>query len=285
MANVIGRARMAPSMVMGLAVLAVLLLVAVNSGWLAADPFLISGRALTAPDRVHLFGTDDLGRDVYAGVVHGARSSLLVGLLSAVFATLIGLAVGGFAGMRPGALDHTLMRATEFAQAVPRFFLVIVVVSLFGGHLWLIITVIAFTAWPATARVFRAQVLATVERDFVTAARACGSSDVRILTRHVVPLTMGVVAAQASYQVGAAILAEAGLSFLGLGDPAIMSWGTLLGAAHQTISEAWWIAVFPGLALTLTVLGCNLLGDALVHREIARPSPRQVSLISAAARD
>lgn len=280
-----GRSRVSPAAVTGLTLLAMLLLVAISSAGLAADPFSIAGRALAAPDRSHPFGTDDLGRDVYAGVVHGAKSSLLVGFVSALCATLIGLAIGGFAGLRPGALDHTLMRITEFAQAVPRFFLVVVVVSMFGGHLWLIIAVIASTAWPSTARVFRAQVSSMLERDFVTAARACGSSDLRILTRHVLPLTLAVVAAQTSYQVGAAILAEAGLSFLGLGDPTIMSWGTLLGAAHQTIRDAWWIAVFPGLALTLTVLACNLLGDALVHREIARPSPGQVSLTSVTARD
>ncbi|HXG90465.1 MAG TPA: ABC transporter permease [Vicinamibacterales bacterium] len=250
----------------GAMLLAAMVVVALSAASLAStDPFSVAGPALAAPGGPHPFGTDDLGRDVYAGVIHGAWSSLLVGFASATCATLIGLAVGGLAGIRGGMVDHSLMRATELAQAIPRFFLVVMVVSLFGGHLWLIIAVIALTAWPSTARIFRAQVLVTLGRDFVVAARASGSSDLGILLRHVLPITMAVVAAQVASQVGAAILAEAGLSFLGLGDPTVMSWGALLGAAHQTISEAWWIAVFPGVALTLTVLACNLLADALLR--------------------
>jgi peptide/nickel transport system permease protein len=258
-----------PAAIAGQLLLTLLTVVAASAPWLApADPFTLSGEALAAPSRGHPFGTDDLGRDVYTAVIHGASSSLMVGVVSAAAATVIGLIIGGFAAIRAGAVDHLLMRFTEFAQAVPRFFLVVVIVSLFGGHLWLVIAAIALTAWPATARIFRAQVLNTLGRDFVVAARACGSSDARILLRHVLPLTAGVVAAQVSYQVGGAILSEAGLSFLGLGDPRVMTWGTLLGAAHQTVSEAWWVALFPGLALTLTVLGCNLLGDALLPRGI-----------------
>ena len=259
----------APSLVSGLAVLTGLAVVAAAAPWLApTDPFSITGPALSPPGTGHPFGTDDLGRDIYAGVVHGAWSSLLVGIVSAACATSIGLVVGGVAAIRAGATDLALMRATEFAQSVPRFFLVVMVVSLFGGSLWLIIAVVSLTAWPSTARVFRAQVLSTLGRDFVLAARASGSGDTGILVRHVWPMTMAVVAAQVSYQVGGAILSEAGLSFLGLGDPRVMSWGTLLGAAHQTVSEAWWVGVFPGVALTLTVLGCNLVGDALVRPKV-----------------
>jgi peptide/nickel transport system permease protein len=258
-----------PAAIAGLLVLTLLAVVAASASWLApADPFTLSGEALAAPSRDHPFGTDDLGRDVYTAVIHGAWSSLMVGVVSAAAATAIGLIIGGFAAIRAGLVDHLLMRFTEFAQAVPRFFLVVVIVSLFGAHLWLVIAAIALTAWPATARIFRAQVLNTLGRDFVLAARACGSSDARILLRHVLPMTAGVVAAQVSYQVGGAILSEAGLSFLGLGDPRVMTWGMFLGAAHQTVSEAWWVALFPGLALTLTVLGCNLLGDALLPRGI-----------------
>jgi len=261
------RPRVRPAAAAGILLLAALVLVALGAPWLAPlDPFSVSGPALTAPGGNHPLGTDDLGRDVYSGVIHGAANSLAVGTAAALCATVIGLLVGGVAGMRPGVIDHVLMRTTEFAQAVPRFFLVVMVVSLFGGHLWLIVAVIALTAWPSTARVFRAQVLTILNRDFVLAARASGSSHSGILVRHVWPMTMAVVAAQVSYQVGNAILAEAGLSFLGLGDPTLMSWGTLLGAAHQTVGEAWWIAVFPGIALTLTVLGCNLLADALLQR-------------------
>jgi peptide/nickel transport system permease protein len=252
----------------GLIVLGTLAIVAAAAPWLApTDPFAVAGPALAGPTWAHPFGTDDLGRDVYSGVVHGAATSLRVGFAAALCSTLIGLAIGGFAGMRSGLPDVIAMRATEFVQAIPRFFLVVMVVSLFGGHVWLIVLVIGLTAWPATARVFRAQVMSTIARDFILAARAAGSGDAAILIRHVLPITITVVAAQVSYQVGGAILAEAGLSFLGLGDPTVISWGTLLGTASHTAREAWWIAVFPGLAVTLTVLGCNLLADSLVRRE------------------
>ena len=254
----------------GLVMLGALAIIAAGAPWLApADPFAVAGPALAAPSAAHPFGTDDLGRDVYTGVVHGAATSLRVGFAAALFSTVIGLAVGGLAGLRSGTLDQLVMRATEFVQAVPRFFLVVMVVSLFGGRLWLIVLVIGLTAWPATARVFRAQVMSTLARDFVLAARAAGSGDAAILVRHVLPITMAIVAAQVSYQVGGAILAEAGLSFLGLGDPTVISWGTLLGAASHTAHQAWWIAVFPGLAVTLTVLGCNLLADSLVRRDVS----------------
>jgi peptide/nickel transport system permease protein len=247
--------------------LAVLAVIAIAAPWLApTDPFSVAGQALAPPSRAHPFGTDDLGRDVYAGVVHGAWNSLRVGFAAAACATLIGLVIGGLAGVRTGVIDEIAMRATDFVQAIPRFFIVVLTVSLFGGRLWLIVAVLALTAWPATARVFRAQVISTLGRDFVLAARAAGSSDLFIVLRHVLPMTIAVIGAQVSYQAGGAILAEAGLSFLGLGDATIMSWGTLLGAAHQTVREAWWIAVFPGVAVTLTVLACNLVTDALASR-------------------
>ena len=246
-------------------ILSALVIVAVAAPVLApADPFRIAGGALVPPSQTNPFGTDDLGRDVFAGVVHGGLNSLKVGLAGALSAILLGIGVGGLAGMRGGLVDDLLMRATEFVQAMPRFFLVVTIVSLFGGHLWLITLVIALTAWPETARVFRAQVQTTVGREFVMAARALGSSEPSILVRHVLPLTMSVVAAHASYQAGSAILTEAAMSFLGLGDPRVMSWGTLLGSAQHMVREGWWVSLFPGVAITLTVLGCNLLADSLV---------------------
>lgn len=247
--------------------LAALAVVAVAAPLLApADPFSIVGGALTPPSSANPFGTDDLGRDVFGGVVHGGLNSLKIGLAGALSATLLGICIGGVAGMRGGLVDDLLMRATEFVQAMPRFFLVVTIVSLFGGHLWLITLVIALTAWPDSARVFRAQVQSTLARDFVQASRASGSSEPFILVRHVLPHTMSVVAAHASFQAGNAILAEAALSFLGLGDPRVMSWGTLLGSAQYMVREGWWVSLFPGIAITLTVLGCNLLADSLVAR-------------------
>lgn len=247
--------------------LGVLVLVALGQPYLAPeDPFGVSGEPLAGPSARFPFGTDDLGRDVFAGVVHGAATSLRVAAVGAAGALLIGLLVGGVAGIRGGWMDHVLMRGTEFVQAMPRFFLVITVVSLFGTTLWLIMLVIGLTAWTGTARVFRSLVLATVERDFVQAAKAAGCGDAGIILRHVLPLTIPIAVSHASYQAGGAILAEAGLSFLGLGDPTVMSWGTQLGFAHLMVREAWWMSVFPGLAVMLTVLGCNLFADSFSGR-------------------
>lgn len=249
---------------MGGVILLSLALVATTAAVLAPrDPFAITGPALVPPSPANIFGTDDLGRDVYSAVMHGAANSLKVGMVGALSAGLLGILIGGTAAMRGGWSDETLMRATEFVQALPRFFLVITIVSLFGGSLALIVGVIAVTSWPDTARVFRAQVLATMGREFVLASRAAGCSGPAILRRHILPMTAPVVAAHASYQAGNAILTEAALSFLGLGDPQVMSWGTLLGSAQYLVREGWWVSLFPGVAITLTVLGSNLLADAL----------------------
>ena len=246
----------------GLALLALLVGVAASARWIAPqDPFALTGQALRAPDAAHLFGTDDLGRDVFSGVVRGTAVSLNVGFAAAALAALIGVGVGGFAGAGRRA-DLVLMRITEFTQALPRFFLVITLVSLFGGRLWFIIAALGLTAWPATARVFRAQVLAIMSRDFVAASHAAGERGAGILRRHVLPVALPVLASQIAFQAGGAMLAEAGLSFLGLGDPSVMSWGAQLGSAQRFVREAWWMSVFPGLAITVTVLACNLLADA-----------------------
>lgn len=252
------------SLIVGGGILAALALIALFAPWLSGDPFSIAGEALRPPGARHVFGTDDLGRDLLWGVVNGARTSIVVGVVAAALSVAIALLVGGVAGMSGGALDHLMMRGTEFVQSVPRFFLIVLIVSLFGSVHSVIILVIALTTWPSTARVFRSQVLDIQARDFVIAARASGGSNAFILIRHVLPLAGSVIAAEASYTVGAAILAEAGLSFLGLGDPAVISWGALLGGAQHFVREAWWMSVFPGIAITLTVLACNLVADALV---------------------
>jgi peptide/nickel transport system permease protein len=248
----------------GVTMLSGLALVALLAPWLTTtDPSAMAGEALRPPSDDHLFGTDDLGRDLFAGVLQGTRTSLTVGFLAAALSTATALLIGGTAAMKGGAVDHLLMRGTEFIQALPRFFLIVLIVSLFGSVHSIIILVIGLTAWPSTARVFRAQTLSVLGRDFVLASRASGGSDASILVRHVWPLARAVVAAEAAYTVGGAILAEAGLSFLGLGDPTIISWGALLGAAQHFVREAWWMSVFPGAAITLSVLACNLMADSM----------------------
>ncbi len=262
------------SAVIGFALLGGLAVGGAAASWLTPhDPFAVAAPALAPPNAGHWFGTDDLGRDVFAGVAHGARNSLSIGAVAGLIAGILGVAIGGAAGLSVGLFDHLLMRTTEFVQALPRFFLIVFVVSLFGSSFTLIVLVLGCTAWPSPARVFRAQVLAMTSRDFVAAARAAGAAESGILRRHILPLAAPVLAAQISYQAGGAILAEAGLSFLGLGDPSVMSWGTMLGAAQHFVREAWWMSLFPGLAVMLTVLGCNLVADSLVdRRDVASPS-------------
>jgi peptide/nickel transport system permease protein len=227
------------------------------------DPLAPSPAALLPPAPGHWLGTDDLGRDTLSGVLSGARASLVVGLATAVVAGGLGTAVGGIAGYYGGLLDDLLMRLTEFVQIAPRFFLAILVAALFGPSLALLTVLLALTFWPTTARIVRSQVLSLRQREFVVAARALGSPERRILVRHVLPNVVGLIVVTAALQVGAAILVEASLGFLGLGDRSIVSWGFMLNDAQPFLRIAWWMSVFPGLALVATVLGVNLLADAL----------------------
>lgn len=227
------------------------------------DPFKSVGEALQAPSAAHWFGTDDLGRDVLAQLVHGARVSLFVGLAVALLSTSIGIVVGGLSGFFGGWVDDVLMRLTELVQVLPRFFLAIIVAAFFGGNTFNIVVLLGVTFWPSTARLLRAQIFSLREREFVIAARAVGVPDNKILARHVLPNALPPIMVNAALQIGAAILVEAGLSFLGLGDRSNVSWGYMLNNAQAFLRLAWWMSVFPGLALLITVMGVNLLGDGL----------------------
>jgi peptide/nickel transport system permease protein len=255
--------RSAPGVV-GLGIVAGMVLVALTAGLIApADPTALSRDSLQPPGSTHWMGTDDLGRDILTGVLYGTRISLLVGFLTAGASTLIGICVGGIAGYYGGKLDDLLMRLTEFFMVVPRFFLALVIVALFGASLWGLIVVLAILSWPTTARLFRAEVLRLKGQEFVLAARAMGSSDRRILVGQLLPNALAPVIVTISIQVAYAIILEAGLSFLGLGDPATRSWGVMLSSAQQFLRRAWWMATFPGLAIFLAVLGFNLIGDGV----------------------
>lgn len=227
------------------------------------DPFASVGRPLSPPSRLHVLGTDDLGRDLLAGVVHGARTSLLVALSATLLASTIGVVVGSLAGYRPGTVDDLLMRATELVLVIPRFFLAVVVIALFGAGLDRMILVLGLTSWPVIARVVRAQTLSLAGRDFVDAARALGAPEARVLIRHVLPNAVPAAFVVISLNAASVILLEAGLGFLGLGDPRMMSWGYLANNAQRFLRVAWWMALFPGSAIALAVLGLNLLGDAV----------------------
>jgi len=258
------RYRGQPPAVVGLALLVGIVLLALLAGVLApGDPVRRAGPPLQPPSLRYWFGTDDLGRDVFVGVVHGSRPSLLVGFVAALTSALVGTLVGSVAGYVGRSVDDGLMRLTEMVQVVPRFFLALIVAALFGPSIGVIALLLGLTFWPGSARLLRAQVLSLRYRDFIVAARALGVPERRILIRHVLPNAMAVVVVSTSLQVGAAILIEAGLSFLGLGDRSVVSWGNMLNLAQPLIRIAWWTAVFPGLAITVTVTAANLVGDGL----------------------
>lgn len=253
-----------PAAANGLILTGFFVLVAISANVLApGSAFAFVGDALQSPSREFIFGTDDLGRSIFSGVVHGARTSLLVGLSVAGAAFIIGTVVGGVAGLFGRWVDDILMRLTEVLQILPRFFLALVVVALFGSNLRNLILVLALTSWVFTARLARAGVLAVKQETYVLAAQGLGASKMSNLFRHILPNAIAPVIVNSSLQVGRAILIEAGLSFIGLGDPNVISWGVMLNNAQAFMRTAWWMSVFPGAAIALTVLGVSLLGDAL----------------------
>lgn len=237
---------------------------AVVGPWVAPfNPLALSQATLLPPGLPHWLGTDDLGRDVLSGVLHGARISLVVGLVAALGSVLIGVAVGAIAGYRRGRLDEVLMRVTEWVLVMPQFLIVLVVAAIFGSDFRLVVLVLALVGWPATARLTRAQFLSLGEREFVVAALGLGASDGRIIAYQILPNALPPVIVAASLQVPAAILSEAGLRFLGLVDPHSVSWGGMLNQAQGFLQQAWWMPLFPGAAIFLTVLSLNLAGEAL----------------------
>jgi peptide/nickel transport system permease protein len=248
----------------GLVVIGGLVLAALLAGVLAThDPFKVSQEPFQPPGGRYFMGTDNLGRDLWSGVVYGARVSLLVGFLAALTATAIGVTVGAVAGFYGGRIDAVLMRLTELFQILPRFFLALVIVALFGHGIEKVILVIGGLSWPPAARLIRAEFLSLKNREFVEAARALGLSDFIIGFRHILPNAIPPAIVTGSLDVAQAILLEASLSFFGLGDPNFVSWGGMLNVAQPFLRRAWWMSVFPGMAIFLAVLAFNLFGDGV----------------------
>jgi len=249
---------------LGFGITGALLVVALLAGRIApTDPFVSVAPPLRAPSAAHPMGTDDLGRDLFSGIVHGARTSLLVALTVTALASFVGITVGAVSGWRGALVDDVLMRFTELVQVVPRFFLAVIVIALFGPGLDRLVLLLGLTSWPLIARVVRAEVLSLKTREFVEAARSLGAPGLRILRREVLPGVLPSAVVVASVNAAGVILLEAGLSFLGLGDPDAMSWGYLANNAQRFLRVAWWMVLFPGAAIALAVLGLNLVGDAL----------------------
>jgi len=208
-------------------------------------------------------GTDALGRDVFAGIIYGARVSLLVGMVSTLVALIVGVPLGAMAGFFGGKVDDALMRFTEFFQTIPSFALAIVLVAILQPSIYSIVASIGIVSWPPVARLVRAEVLSLRTREYVQAAIVTGQSNSWIIWREILPNALSPVIVLASLMVATAILLESSLSFLGLGDPNMISWGYMVGAGRTVIRQAWWITVFPGIAILLSVLAMNLVGEGL----------------------
>lgn len=219
---------------------------------------------LKSPSFQHYLGTDQLGRDVFSRMLYGSQISLSVGFVAVGISILIGILVGAMAGYKGGWVDSLLMRFVDIMLSFPSFFLILTVVAILRPNIYNVMIVIGITSWEGTARFVRAEFLSLRERDYVQAARALGVKDRRIIFRHILPNALAPVFVTASLGVASAILIEAGLSFLGFGvQPPAPSWGNILTEGRTYIFDAWWLTVFPGLAILITVLSFNLFGEGL----------------------
>lgn len=229
------------------------------------DPWEMVATPFTWPgqDGEYPLGSDMLGRDLASGLFHGAKISLLIGFSATLLAVAFGTAVGAVAGYYRGRADDLLMRFTELFQTIPQFIFAIVVVAILTPSVLNVTLAIALVAWPSIARLVRGEFLALREREFVQASIAIGMGDARIILTQILPNALGPIIVTGSLLVATSILTEAGLAFLGLGDPNVMSWGTIIGAGRDALRSAWYITAIPGVAILVTVLALNLVGEGL----------------------
>ena len=253
------------SAVFGLIILLLVILMAVIANWIYPDdPFRLAGKPMSSPGtNGFLLGSDTLGRDVAAGIAHGAKTSILIGLLATIAAVFIGIIFGALAGYYGGVIDDALMRVTEIFQTIPSFVFAILLVAIMKPSIESIVIAITVVSWPAVARLVRGEFMSLKNREFVQACHTLGMNDSRIMMREILPNCLSPVIVIGSLMVATAILIESGLAFLGLGDPNIMSWGFQIGAGRTMLRSAWWVCTFPGIAILITVLAINLVGEGL----------------------
>lgn len=250
--------------------------IAIFAPWISPyDPSKIDIKnILVGPSMQHLFGTDDLGRDVLSRMVWGSRVSLQVGFVAIGIATIIGIILGAISGFYGGYIDSAIMRAVDIMLSIPTIFLILAVIAILEPSIINIMVVIGLTSWMEPARLVRAEFISIKEREYVTAARALGASDSRIIFKHILPNGLSPILVSATMGIGGAVLVESALSFLGLGvQPPTPSWGSLLSSGKDNIEIAWWLSAFPGLAILITVLGYNLLGEGI--RDALDPRQRE----------
>jgi len=263
--------------VLGLGILFTILFMAATAHlFYPEDPFRLVGRPLSGPfENGFLLGSDSLGRDVASGIVHGAKTSLLIGLIATLVSIFIGIFFGAFAGYFGGRVDDLLMRITEIFQTIPSFIFAILLVAIMKPSIFSIVIAIAVVSWPGVARLVRGEFLSLKNREFVQACHTIGMSDLRVMLREILPNCLSPIIVIGSLMVATAILIESGLAFLGLGDPNIMSWGFQIGAGRTMLRSAWWVCTFPGIAILITVLAINLIGEGLNDALNPRVKERQ----------
>jgi peptide/nickel transport system permease protein len=261
-----GRLAYNPLAVVGFLIVGLLCLVALSAPWLAPyDPQAIdTWHILESPSKAHLLGTDPLGRDCLSRLIYGARISLLVGIVAVGIATVIGTILGALAGFYGKWIDGLIMRFVDIILCFPTIFLIMAVIAFLEPSILNIMAVIGLTSWMGVARLVRAEFLSLRQRDFVLAARISGASNARIVFSHILPNAVAPILVATTLGVGGAILTESALSFLGIGvQPPTPSWGNMLTEGKDNLEIAWWLSMFPGLAILVTVLGYNLLGEGL----------------------
>ncbi|MBW2146666.1 MAG: ABC transporter permease [Deltaproteobacteria bacterium] len=270
------RLRRNPLTLAGGMVVMVLILVSLLDAWIRPYDYRDQNlrEVLLPPSPEHLMGTDSLGRDVFSRMIRGTHISLMVGFVAVGIATIVGIFLGSISGYYGGWVDRLIMRFVDVMLSFPSFFLILAVIALLEPSIWNIMVVIGLTSWMSVARLVRAEFLSLRERDYVVAAKALGSGDMRVIFMHILPNAMAPVVVSFVLGVAAAILLESALSFLGIGvQPPEPSWGNILTEGKDNITFAWWLSLFPGLAILVTVLGYNLLGEGF--RDAMDPRLRQ----------
>lgn len=255
-----------PPAVIGLVLLILVLAMAATADWLyPRDPLALAGRPLIWPfsNPRFLLGTDNSGRDIAAQIFHGARISLLIGLVATAISVLIGITIGAFAGYYGDWVDTALMRVTEAFQTLPNFILLLVLVAVFGSTITTVTIAIGIVSWPASARLTRAEFLSLRNREFVQAGRTLGLRDIKLIFGEILPNALPPVIVYASVVMAIAILLESALAFLKLSDPNVASWGNLIGAGRDVLRVQWYVSAIPGVAILVTVLAVSLVGQGL----------------------
>jgi peptide/nickel transport system permease protein len=264
--DILKRYLRSPAAVIGLILLLIVIAMAASAGWLfPRDPLALAGRPLQWPlaNPRFLLGTDNSGRDIAAQIFHGARISLLIGLVATFISVMIGITIGAFAGYYGSWVDTVLMRVTEAFQTLPNFLLLLVLVAVFGSTITTVTVAIGIVSWPASARLTRAEFLSLRNREFVQAGRTLGLKDIKLIFGEILPNALPPVIVYASVVMAVAILLESALAFLKLSDPNVASWGNLIGAGRDVLRVQWYVSAIPGIAILVTVLAVSLVGQGL----------------------